>query len=348
MIRLLYISFSRQDHYYNDPSFRYRCCFPAENHFQNGWHIDIIHINQLRLRDINQYNALIFHRPYYNTKLYDILNTASRLSILTIADYDDLIFEPNYVDYSPAVINGMNSNLARRRAESYENAFFLFTHFWLSTSPLKDIVLNKLPSANATVIYNMIPSRWVNMVKHSKAHSKFEKKTIKYMPGTKHHDHDFDLISDALSELLHQNKNISLEIVGPLNFDESIFPKTQLTLTPSVRYEYLPKLIDKSWITLAPLENNIFNQCKSALKFWESAVFSVPVLASPIHDMQRLENPGLLICHNTTEWINSINKLINQDYYLMTSHAAMEKAKSCILENNIDIRMDYISNEVRQ
>ena len=50
---------------------------------------------------------------------------------------------------------------------------------------------------------------------------------------------------------------------------------------------------------------NRFTECKSGLKFFESAVLGTPVAATPIPDIDRFDNPLLLKCRTPDDWASA-------------------------------------------
>ncbi len=237
----------------------------------------------------------------------------------------------------------MSLGLAKKHAYLYKKALQLFECSWVSTEPLAAQMKSSHPKIQVTVCHNKVPSRWARLKKAIPATERLQNKIIRYMPGTGHHRHDFQKIVSTLAKVLNENPNIQLEVVGDLNFNTSDFPKDQISSKGHVPFEQLPEMIASSWLTLAPLENNLFNDCKSGLKFWESGLFAVPVISSPLADIHRFENTGLHISDNLDLWLEFIEIMKNLDNYLQASDNAKKSANAAVFgDNTADPRLASI------
>lgn len=342
MKKSLYISHSKRGgiHYYLDASARYRCIFPCEYN-EEGHTKHCIHFNQIDHIDLSNYQTVIFHRPSISLKLKKTLKNLKRLNIKAVVDFDDLLFAPQYALQNPTYLSGnMSGSYAKRAINKYYKALMLFEFVQTSTEPLTEHVKAIHPNCSVETHYNMIPNRWTELAPHIPANERFNNKIIRYFPGTSHHTTNFKSAIRTLKLILNTNKDIKLEIIGDLHIPENTFPKIQFNQLPYVLYEELPKLIANSWITISPLEDNEFNRCKSALKFWESACFGVPVISNKNPDMQRLECSALLLSNNHEDWLSYINQLKNLDNYIKISEIAYKNAEQCIYLDEKNIKTD--------
>lgn len=66
-------------------------------------------------------------------------------------------------------------------------------------------------------------------------------------------------------------------------------------------------------ISIAPLENNLYNNCKSNLKFIEAAAMKMPFICSDVSTyIQDKECKGIIFCRNTGDWYRAF-KFFNND-----------------------------------
>jgi|GEM_PF-840894 len=343
MKKVLFVSHSKRgSHYYMDASARYRCVFPAENLHQLGITAHVVHVSQISHINLSDYQYLIAHRPQNNRQLRHYIAQARAAGVICIADFDDLLFTPDSADQSPAVLSGtMPVREAKRQAGKYKEGLALFDRCWVSTMPLVEKVNKYFPEMEVTFIPNKIPQRWAT-VEMLPAQERLQNKLIRYLPGTSHHKHDFALIEALLCRILRENPDIHLEVVGCLDINEDKFPPGQLSRLNFMIYEDLADEIARSWITIAPLSANKFNRCKSGLKFWESGIFGVPVISSPLPDAERLKNDGLIICNSPDEVIATVADLQDKEKYLNASQCAQKAAQQAVL-NETDERISYLN-----
>ena len=122
---------------------------------------------------------------------------------------------------------------------------------------------------------------------------------IGYFSGSNTHDSDFNWIAPALGQLLSKYPEIRLTMMG--HFQAADFIRRhikQIDREPYGDYDgYLTKL-NSCDIALAPLSCiNDFSRAKSAVKFLESGLLGIPVIATPIPEMM------YYITHDENGWL---------------------------------------------
>jgi len=338
MLRFLYVSHTgRIERPYLDPSVRYRCYNPAEDIEHFGHLADVISFGAFDIDMIKNYDVFIFHRPPYDKKLEIALAVMDRYHKKYFADYDDLIFAPEYALESSLYKTGRADK--RKVIDIFKKNFKamrFFNNFTVSTEPLKELLLslNKKKTISVNVIHNGLSSSWIERVESKSSIIQSTVKRISYLSGTKSHDHDFEIVQSILASQLSEKINLEVMLVGPLEYDKKLLTDKVRHLR-YVEYEKLPEIIRKSWLNIAPLENNIFNRCKSGLKFFESAIFGIPSIVSPIPDFTRFSDSDIIIANTEQEWIDAIEKLYSdREYYQKISDSIKKYSKEYCLSTS--------------
>ena len=306
---------------YLDPSVRYRCYNPAQDLAALGCIVDVVPSPQATLSLVRMYDHVVFHRPQYGAPLMTMLEHLQRDGKTFSADYDDLIFDPNNALASSAYLSGrMDEAKAIAVFENNLRALQLFEKVSVSTTALGAQTLLSHPVADVAVIHNGIAPEWLAHLQNVRPVPRRRRSNvIGYFSGTQTHDRDFGLVEDVLVSLLRKHTELELLVVGPLAFQRERFLPSQLTTHEVVEYRHLPQLIQRCSFTIAPLVDNVFNHCKSGLKFFESAIFGRPVVATPIPDMQRFQGSGILLPRTPEQWSLTIEQLCDREFHAETA-----------------------------
>ncbi len=155
---------------------------------------------------------------------------------------------------------------------------------------------------------------------------------ITYGSGTRTHNADFALAAKAILSVMRVRPNVRLRIVGDLTLP----PIFGLLLE---RVEHLPKLhyaaylarLAESDISVAPLEDTIFNDAKSNIKFLEAAILGVPSVCSPRDTFRSVIQHGVngLLAENEQDWERSLLALIDDE---ALRHRLGEAARQSAME----------------
>lgn len=334
----LFISCSKRGVYYaNDASARYRCIYQCMKTRAEGKHADIIHMMDALKISLSNYDQVIIHRPRNSLRLSRFLRKARKLNIQVSADYDDLLFRPDLAHESPTVLSGKESlHSARKQAESALKALRKFSSCRMSTAPLIEMARSVHPNCSYQLVHNMVPDSELPK-EIVPAEERFKNKVIRYFPGTSHHSANFKVIEKVLAEWLTEHPEAKLEVVGGIKINHEIFPDGQLLIHPFMPYTELPKLISTSWITIAPLEDNHFNNCKSGLKFWESSAYGVPVVAAPNEDLKRFSGAGLRLPKSPESWKESLSYFLEYSHYHTELYSCSDQIKHAYFPSQSEV-----------
>ncbi len=137
--------------------------------------------------------------------------------------------------------------------------------------------------------------------------------TIVYGSGTKTHDADFACAAPAILSLMRRHERLQLRIVGDLTLPpgfEAVAARVEEIAGTNYR-AYLG-LLSVADIAIAPLEDTVFNDAKSNIKFQEAAILGIPSVCSPRQSFRDVVVPGHngLLADTTAEWERALERLI--------------------------------------
>ena len=120
-----------------------------------------------------------------------------------------------------------------------------------------------------------------------------------YFSGTPSHNRDFAVIAGPLARLMDEDERLTLRVVG---FLDRVYPELErhshrIETIPLQDFLNLQRQIGQVEINLVPLQDNIFTNCKSELKWFEAAVVGALTVATPTYTFRHV------IEHRTNGWL---------------------------------------------
>jgi len=178
---------------------------------------------------------------------------------------------------------------------------------------------------------------------HQKPRTDF---VLGYFSGSATHATDLNVIYPELLQLLSDFPDIKLRIVGFMDLPSSankFIENQQIEFYPVVDFIELQRLIAEVDVNLAPLADNVFTNCKSELKFFESAIVETPTIASPTFTFaQAIQNEKTGFLCRPGEWYDCILKLY-QDRNVAQKVAA--NARVYALDHYAPARISEITSD---
>jgi glycosyltransferase involved in cell wall biosynthesis len=136
-----------------------------------------------------------------------------------------------------------------------------------------------------------------------------------YWSGGSSHFEDMTLLTDVFPVIMKKYPQVTLVIMGHL-FKGTVktLPQDRIEFhhwVPTSAYPYKSASLDID-ISLIPLQDTVFNRCKSAIKFIEQSALSVPSVVSLVSPYQELieGDNGVFVENSTDAWIEGISTLI--------------------------------------
>jgi glycosyltransferase involved in cell wall biosynthesis len=312
---------------------RYRAFHLYEQLRLAGCRTIVGHITQRCIKDwIQSAKIIILQRVSWDHYVEDLLKSARKQKRIIISDVDDLIFDPDVMHWidSPDFADPIRSslyrqNLMRNRRTLLESDAVIASTEYLAEQVRKLgkpvwVHRNGFSLEMAALSLQAVESSWKN-----------RKTILGYASGTPTHDRDFALIFPVLINLIKNNKEVFLHLIGHLSLGNKIHIKdyeAYISHLPFVPWRKLPGLLAQFSINLAPLRlDNPFSQSKSEIKYMEAALVKVPTVASPTQAFCyaiRHGDNGLL-ANNESDWQAALERLIeDRDWRARMGKSAYE------------------------
>lgn len=285
-----------------------------------GWH------EHERARDLLQtHSVAIFYRTPAAPSVLELIAEAKRLNVPTFWEVDDLIFDAEgYL---------ANRNLDSLRPEDregvlagaplYRDAMRACDEVIASTPALLE-EMHRAGGTGGHVIMNALDEDTLRIAQtiRDEQHSagpvdtsaQDAQITIVYGSGTKTHDADFLIASDALVDVLDSRPDVRLKIIGELNLPTAFdrFGERVETM-PLCDFETYLRRLAQCDIAIAALEPSRFNDAKSNIKFLEAAVLGIPAVCSPSASFRDAIDDGEngFLAETRQEWREKLLKLVD-------------------------------------
>jgi glycosyltransferase involved in cell wall biosynthesis len=209
----------------------------------------------------------------------------------------------------------------------------------VSSKKLADTLLEFNP--NVIILPNYFDDHLWEFLPPKKNHTTSDKLTIGYM-GTNSHQPDLAFIAPVLTDLLKQYPEILQIHVWGTKPPSSLIelPQVQWTSPFFSSYEAFGKffLTQSADIFVAPLVTNLFNSCKSSVKFFEYSALGAPGVYSRIEPYENIIKHGHngLLASSLDEWQQYLVKLIQDQElrYKLASKAQDSIQRNWLLSEN--------------
>ncbi len=295
---------------------RYRIDQKEEQLELAGYEVSKISWTELheKFEEIFFHDIIIYYRVPSMPVIIKSIEKARSLGKITFYEIDDLIFDAVYPP--PYETYGGNISIEEYAGLTYGMPLFQATarrceYAIGSTLPLVALLEPLVDSQKGFLHRNGLDSLNVFMSKREKEYI-----NIFYGSGTLAHNSDFlDLTLDAIERILIKYRNVKLTIVGHLRLPESFrkqFKDQLILLDKTSTIEHYWSYLSGADINLAVLHNDIINNSKSELKWFEAACFKIPSVVSNTQNYIDVINDGedALIAGTTEEWYEALNRLI--------------------------------------
>jgi glycosyltransferase involved in cell wall biosynthesis len=298
--------------------FRYRISQKIEQLIYAGYEAETVawHDAELALKKINFNDLIVFYRVPSFPGVLKLVEYAKSLNKITFFEVDDLLFEKNSV---PAIetyggqISLTNYINVTKDIGTYRSMATKCDYAIASTLPLIDKLARLTKTKIGYLHRNGLDKH--NLLVEQRSDTK-DYVNLFYGSGTLAHNTDFIIEAlPAITQILREHLNVKLTIVGHLTLPNFFLVefRTRVIQVPLVKdisayWMYL----SASDINLAVLHDDELTACKSELKWFEAAAFSIPSVVSRTQnylDVIKQGEDGFVV-FGQSEWYSTLKKLI--------------------------------------
>lgn len=308
-------------------TFRYRCYNPLQaTRESEAWQSVYFFMDELDTVEalLPQSSLFILTRLKWVHVIDELVRKAHSAGVRVLYDVDDLICDLHSL---PLVTNTLNvrfgdetpydfwfAHIARLGFTAERADGFLTTNAFLGERLRErfgkpfEIIMNSLNREQLEVSEQC--------VKKKAALQSRRPYTIGYFSGTPSHINDFRVVYRELMALLEEYPDMRLDVVGFMEFPEtmqSLIQAGRVRFTPLVDFLELQRLMAQVDVSIVPLVENTFTNCKSELKFFEAAVVDTVTVATPTYTYRNAIADGEtgFLCQQG-EWYERIGELYEQ------------------------------------
>ncbi|MCO6158840.1 glycosyltransferase [Asaia lannensis] len=294
---------------------KYRVTQKAELLRQLGWTVRIVDWQDSgeALSTLQVATQVIFYRVPGTASVLSLIEEAKRLGLKPRWEIDDLLFNK--------ILYRRNGNLTtltftERRglyhlADLYLRALRACGRGIASTQALAR-EMHKIGIDDVVVLENALDVQTLSVAEtllDAPPPSKDGRISICYGSGSRAHDMDFRIAEAGLIAAMKAEPRLDLLLIGPLKISPDFAQfGARVQRRNELSYAHYLAELAKADIAIAPLEETIFNDCKSNIKFLEAAILALPSVCSPTDTYRRVIQSGEngLLARTPLEWESAI------------------------------------------
>ncbi len=320
---------------FRDPSFIYRLHNPAVSAMKLGHKVGIYHLKDLSNPFFSKkWDVAIIHRPSFNSVFYRATDILMRNGIPIYGDFDDLIFSIHHASERPSVKNGTETiNQSLLRIKNHLKAIECIDGVIVSNPFLKKHILDiQHLKKKCIIMKNSWHLSWKdklnkNIFNNDSKNNKPNKDVfyLTYFSGTRTHDLDLLMITDSLFNVMKKHKNLKFKFYGKGNIEKKI--ANMSIKEKKIHFKKYHTVFSSSFVNLAPLEDTVFNNAKSAIKIIEAGFFGIKTVCSPNPDYIQSPMSARNIAYNVSDWEEQLNLAIDTAHNKKNIHIVMDEIR---------------------
>lgn len=264
--------------------------------------------------------AVVLQRVPYDASIEAFCARARSAGKALIFDLDDLLFDDAHVSELDESVfaSPFERDWARGHAGRVGRTLALCDVVTVSTERLREAVLARFGALPVVVLPNVVSramqrdfERAVRAQEDAAADAPVR---VGFFSGTPTHDDAFASIAPALDAVLRARPSVRLVLTGPVSLPTSLSAhESRVERRPLQGAEAYPTALRDVDVHVAPLRENMFDECKSALKWLEAALVGRPLVASAQSAYREVIDQGRtgFTCRDTDDWTNALMRLVD-------------------------------------
>lgn len=329
----------------NNSTFRYRAYNMAQ--VLNASDAQDVSASYFFLEDWNSFDdiansadILVICRSRYNHKTNQLITKFKARHKRVLFDIDDFVFNTSYAHL---IIKTLDQNI--ERPEIWDEWFSMMSRLGetlrlcdgaITTNPCLAARINEFSGLPVSIVPNFINDEQLRLsddVFKNKKASNFKRNdriTLGYFSGSPSHNLDYAIVTSALARVMENDPRVDVLVVGYIDAGEELARfGNRVKRQPFHDYVNLQRLIGSVEFNLMPLQSNAFTDCKSELKYFESAIVGTLSIASPSYTYERAIQHGINgYIAQSHQWVSVIQHAISSmDSYENMATTAYEDAR---------------------
>lgn len=269
--------------------------------------------------ELEYIDVLALIRCDWDAETEQLIASAKSKGIPVVYDVDDLIYDPKYM---PTVIKTLGLDKQRE------------WNFWFGLTYRNYLIASKCDAFITTNGYLAeylekdfekpcyIIQNYLNWTQENVSKTYFEQKQmmqpdkpfeIGYFSGSNTHVKDLMIAMPDIEKLMKTYDDVVLKIVGYMDLPEKydyLVEENRIKFVPFQTFVGLQYEQAKVDVNIVPLVNNEFSNCKSELKYFETAIVGTITCATPTYTYKNAITHGDngYLCEKG-EWFDVLEKL---------------------------------------
>lgn len=240
---------------------------------------------------LDRADVLVLCRTRYSDAVAALVAQARARGVTVLYDVDDLVFDDRHVQLVLETLDQRPSEAAWDHWFAYVarmGAALRLCDGAITTNDALAARIRDFAGIPTAVVPNFLNtgqaalSRRILAAKQASGFARDASIHVGYFSGTPTHNRDFAIARSAIAGLMRADPRIRLRLVGFLEPGGPLAGlRDRIDVFPLQDFLNLQRLVGEVEINIVPLQDNLFTNCKSELKFFEAAVVGTVTIASP-------------------------------------------------------------------